>query len=98
MLSFIGMYHLKAESKRKVALYLGGAMAWHALTHAALAITRSKEPHSKLGIRMTPGLNAGATLLWAGISVFLTRYALKARRVSSAREKTTDRDERVYAH
>ena len=91
------------QSKKNVALFVGGAMAWHALTHAALAITRSKEPHSKLGIRMTPGLNAGATLLWAGISLVLTRYALKARSGAGARENISDRarDERIvdqYAH
>ena len=79
------------ESKKKAALFAGGAMAWHALTHAVLAITRSKEPHSKLGIRITPGLNAGATILWAGISLVLTRYALRARSGTGARENISDR-------
>ena len=80
-----------AETKKRLALYAGGAMAWHALTHAALAITRSKEPHSKLGIRMTPALNVAATLVWAGVSLALTGYALKARRGTGARENIPDR-------
>ncbi len=94
---------MTSETKKNLALYAGGAMAWHALTHAALAITRSQEPHSKLGIRMTPALNAGATLLWAGVSLMLTRYALKARSDTGARENIPDRsrsgrDAEQYAH
>lgn len=81
---------MTAETKKNLALYAGGAMAWHALTHAALAITRSKEPHSKLGIRMTPGLNLAATIVWAGVSVALTGYALKARSGRGARENIPD--------
>lgn len=72
---------MTTETKRNLALYAGGAMAWHAVTHAALAITRSKEPHSKLGIRMTPGLNLAATVIWAGVSLALTRYALNATQI-----------------
>lgn len=94
---------MTAETKKNVALYAGGAMAWHTLTHAVLAITRSKEPHSKLGIRMTPGMNLAATVVWAAVSLALTRYALRARSDSGARAKPSDRararaEPEQYAH
>ena len=69
---------MTTERKKRIALFTGGAMAWHALTHVVLALTHSKEPHSKLGIPMTPVTNAVAALAWVGASAILTRYALRA--------------------
>ena len=61
--------------KKDAAFYFAGAMAWHALTHLALAASKSEEPHKTLGIRMTPARNAAAAAVWAGVSVALKRYA-----------------------
>lgn len=66
---------MATKFNRDAAMYFAGAMAWHALTHLALAATRTDEPHRSLGITMTPARNAAAALLWAGVSVGLARYA-----------------------
>ena len=68
------------RTRKDAALYFAGAMAWHALTHLVLAATKSEEPHSRLGIRMTPARNAAAAVLWAGVSVALMRYAQTGKR------------------
>ena len=64
---------MTSEFKREATLFLGGAMAWHALTHLALAATKSAEPHSRLGIRMTAPRNVAAAAFWAVVSLVLTR-------------------------
>lgn len=63
------------ERKKTIATYFAGAMAWHALTHGALAALKTDEPHKSLGIPMTPMRNAAAAALWAGVSFALMRYA-----------------------
>lgn len=75
---------MATKFNRDAAMYLAGAMAWHALTHLALAATRTDEPHRSLGIRMTPARNAAAALLWAGVSAALARYAPARPRMLSA--------------
>lgn len=75
---------MTAEVKKRAAMYFAGAMAWHALTHAVLAATKSDEPHRNLGIPMTPARNAVAAVLWAGVSVALTRYAVSRQRALPA--------------
>ena len=64
---------MTTEFKKEATLFLGGAMAWHAVTHLALAATKSEEPHNRLGIRMTPARNVAAAAFWAVVSVVLTR-------------------------
>lgn len=64
--------------KENLLFYVAGTQAWHALTHLALGITRSKEPHSKLGIRMTPARNIAAGLFFGCVSALLTAYAMRA--------------------
>ena len=86
---------MTTERKKHVALFVGGAMAWHALTHTVLALTRSKEPHSRLGIPITPVMNAVGALAWAGISVVLTRYVLKAREAGNRAQ--TEKDEALLS-
>lgn len=66
---------MRTTWKRDVATFFAGAMAWHAFTHLGLAILRSEEPHSKLGIKMTPARNAAAAGVWAAVSLVLARYA-----------------------
>lgn len=66
---------MTTQQKKDTAMYFAGAMAWHALTHLSLAATKSAEPHSRLGIRMTPARNTVAAVLWGGVSIALTRYA-----------------------
>ena len=61
--------------RKEAATYFAGAMAWHALTHLALAALKSEEPHKRLGITMTPARNAAAAAVWAGVAVALARYA-----------------------
>ena len=68
------------EGKKDATTYFAGAMAWHALTHLMLALTKSNEPHKRLGIRMTPARNAAAAVLWAGVSIALMRYGRTDRR------------------
>ena len=63
------------DVKQQLGMFFSGAMAWHALTHGVLAGTKTDEPHKSLGITMTPGRNALAAALWAGVSVALARYA-----------------------
>lgn len=60
--------------KKEIATYVAGAMAWHALTHLALAVTSSEEPHRSLGIKMTPARHTAAAALAAGMSLFLMRF------------------------
>ena len=66
---------MTTERKKTIATYFAGAMAWHALTHGALAALRTDEPHKSLGIPMTPRRNAAAAAVWAGVSFALMRYA-----------------------
>ena len=65
---------MTTELKSRTAIFFAGAMAWHALTHAALAAIRTDEPHRSLGIPMTPARNAAAAAVWAGVSLALMRY------------------------
>ena len=67
------------ERRRDAAIYFAGAMAWHALTHLALAALKTDQPHRSMGIKMTPARNAAAAVLWAGVSAALARYALAQR-------------------
>ena len=68
---------MTTELKKTIATYFAGAMAWHALTHGALAALKTDEPHRSLGIPMTPMRNAAAAALWAGVSLALMRYAAR---------------------
>lgn len=68
---------MTTEHKKTIATFFAGAMAWHALTHAALAAVKTDEPHRSLGIAMTPARNAAAAAVWAGVSVALMRYGAK---------------------
>lgn len=70
---------MTTEHKKTIATYFAGAMAWHAITHGALAALRTDEPHRSLGIPMTPRRNAAAAALWAGVSLALMRYAAMRR-------------------
>lgn len=74
---------MTSQQKNDAAMYFAGAMGWHALTHLVLAAIKSDEPHRRLGIKMTPIRNAAAAVLWAGVSVALTRYAWADRRALS---------------
>ena len=65
---------MTTDLKKTIAIYFAGAMAWHALTHAALAAIKTDEPHRSIGIPMTPMRNLAAAAVWAGVSLALMRY------------------------
>ena len=68
---------MTTEFRKTTAIFFAGAMAWHALTHAALAAIKTDQPHRSLGIPMTPARNAAAAAVWAGVSLALMRYGAK---------------------
>ena len=61
--------------KKEIAKFLSGAMAYHALVHAALLAFKRDPPMRLLGITYTPTLNASAAIVSVALSIMLGWYA-----------------------
>lgn len=60
-------------ASKEAAKFLSGFAANQVLTHGALAVAGTR--FTVMGIDYTPGLNAGAVLIWLSVMAFLIHYA-----------------------
>jgi hypothetical protein len=60
--------------KKEIAKFFAGAMAWHALTHFALAFSDAL-PFTVFGITMTSAMNTAGIIIWSVVALILAYYA-----------------------